>query len=93
MTTEEAIAAAVPACLVVGAIAKAIKGFPDRHIPTACAVAGAVFVGLLTGWKHEAILVGFTAGFGATGVNQMFRQLGGYTSDNNKPQKNQDRET
>jgi hypothetical protein len=90
MTTEQACAVAVPACIVVGGIAKAIKGYPDRHIPTACAVAGAVFVGLLTGWRHEAIISGLTAGFGATGVNQMFRQLGGFT--NRKPQK-EDRET
>lgn len=90
MTTEQAIAAAVPSCLVVGAIAKAIKGYPDRHIPTACAVAGAVLVGSLTGWRPESVMAGFAAGFGATGVNQMFRQLGGST--NRKPQK-EDRET
>ena len=90
MTTEQAIAVAVPACLVVGSIAKAVKGYPDRHIPTACAVSGAVLVGWLTGWQPQSIISGFVAGFAATGMNQMYRQIGGST--NRKPEK-EDRET
>lgn len=91
MSTEQAIAIAMPACLVVGGIAKAVKGYPDRHIPTACAVAGALMVGWMTGWQPQSIIAGFAAGFGATGMNQMYRQLAG-GAGNHKSQK-EDRET
>jgi hypothetical protein len=82
MNTAQAILAAGPACIVIGRIGKAIKQVPDEHIPSVCAVAGAVIVGWLTGWDPESILSGLVAGYSATGMNQQFRQWTGY---NNQP--------
>jgi len=78
MTTAQAIVIALPACGVIGRIAKAVKRVPDEQIPAVCAVSGAVLVGWLTGWEPESILAGLAAGWGATGANQMFRQWTGY---------------
>jgi len=75
MTTAQAILTAGPVCVVIGRAAKAIKGIPDETIPTVCAVSGAILVGWLTGWIPESVLAGFVAGYGATGMNQQYRQL------------------
>ena len=74
MNLAQAILAAGPACLVVGRIAKALNRVPDEDIPSICAVFGAVIVGWLTGWDPESILAGFVSGYGATGMNQQWRQ-------------------
>lgn len=74
MTTADAIPVVTGACLGIGFLAKQWEVFPDRFIPTLVAIAGAALTGWLTDWSGMNVLAGFSAGLGATGVNQLYRQ-------------------
>lgn len=69
-------------------MAKGCKAFPDRFIPVLCCLIGMLFVPLLTKqWTLQNAVVGFCAGFSATGMNQQFRQLLQSKTSNTKTQK------
>lgn len=81
MTTTEAqtIAAAgataTSVALAVGRLAKGWSLFPDRIIPTLCCAVGMVIVPGLAGWNIPNLIIGFLAGYSATGLNQQYRQV------------------
>ncbi len=55
------VAAITVICYLVGLCVKAVPGVEDKYIPICCGVAGAALG---------------VAGLAATGVNQVFKQLG-----------------
>lgn len=86
--------ATVPALVVIafgfGLIAKAIPQLDNKWIPVICVTVGAIFgvLALYTGMAGfeptdwiTAMAVGIVSGFGATGVDQMVKQLKGKKSE------------
>lgn len=78
------VAAITVICYLAGLIAKALP-LDDRYIPIVCGVCGAVLgvAGLYLGLPDfpasdpvTAVAVGIVSGLAATGVNQVFKQLG-----------------
>jgi hypothetical protein len=74
-TIAAACATATSIALAVGGLAKTWEKFPDKLIPTLCCAVGMVIVPALAGWSIANVIIGFTAGYGATGLNQQFRQI------------------
>lgn len=74
-TIAAASATATSIALAVGGLAKTWDLFPDRLIPTLCCAVGMAIVPALAGWNIANIIIGFTAGYSATGLNQQFRQI------------------
>ena len=78
------VAAITVICYLAGLIAKALP-LDDRYIPIVCGVCGAVLgvAGLYLGLPDfpagdplTALAVGIVSGLAATGVNQVFKQIG-----------------
>ena len=69
---------------LIGLGCKAAKKVPDTWIPVICGCAGAVLglVGIKVmpdfpaGDAVTAVAVGIVSGFAATGINQIYKQLG-----------------
>lgn len=79
MTLAEAIPLSTAVALGLGRLAKGWRRFDDRMIPTLVAIAGAILVPALCDWAGWRAVVlyavnGFSAGLGATGLNQLWRQ-------------------
>lgn len=80
-----AVAAITVICYLVGLVVKATPFNNDKYIPIACGLVGAVLglVALYTGLPDfpaadplTAAAVGIVSGLAATGVNQVYKQLG-----------------
>lgn len=80
-----AVAAITVICYLVGLVVKAKPFNNDKYIPIACGLVGAVLglVALYTGLPDfpaadplTAAAVGIVSGLAATGVNQVYKQLG-----------------
>ncbi len=79
------VAAVTVICYLVGLVVKAFPRTPDKIIPVACGLAGAVlgidglYLGL-PGFPADdpltAAAVGIVSGLAATGINQIGKQIG-----------------
>lgn len=65
----------VAALIIIGRCLKAWGAFPDKLIPTALAVLGAVAYSFMAGWTPTNFLIGITLGGTAVWGNQQWRQL------------------
>jgi len=72
-------------CYLVGLMIKALPQAPDKIVPIACGLSGAVFgvAGLYLGLPDfpaqdplTAVAVGIVSGLAATGINQIGKQMG-----------------
>lgn len=63
-------------CYAIGAALKSTQRFPDKYIPAAMLVVGAVMAPLVTGdWSAQTIMIGAISGWASTGLNQTVKQL------------------
>ena len=66
---------------LLGAIAKKIESFPNKHIPILTCIVGALVVGAQEGFDLKNLLAGALTGWGATGAHQAMQQ---WFNDNNE---------
>ena len=78
------VAAITVICYLIGNACKASEAIPDTRIPSVMGFCGGILgiVAYLTKMPEmadmhilTAIAVGVVSGFGATGINQLFKQL------------------
>lgn len=76
LTPLEGPALIIAALIGIGRALKA-SALPDKWIPSALALLGAISLGWLKGWTAENFLIGITLGGTAVWGNQQWRQLFG----------------
>ena len=78
--TEYMVPVIMGLCLCVGFIVKKwVADVDNKYIPTICAVLG-VTLAIWMSWPTidaSVILSGFVSGLGATGIDQLVKQIGG----------------
>lgn len=74
--TEFTVPAIVACVYIIVAIAKKAELVPDKFVPLFAGVLGVLFSFWLNhGFSFDIFFQGLASGFGATGVNQIYKQL------------------